>query len=89
MKHKTAGCHAPLAIRANTGRDKTGLTFRRSADAFARNFLTAKERGLERAGRDAKEGEHLALQLCELEVEDLDGVSVLKQMVALGEAEQP
>jgi hypothetical protein len=46
-------------------------------------------RGLERAGRDAKEGEHLALQLRELDVEDLDAVSVLKQMVPLGEAEQP
>ena len=68
-----------------TSQHANHLTFRRSADAFARNFLTATGgAGLERAGRDAEEGEHLTLQLGELEVEDLDGASLLKQMVALG-----
>ncbi|MCU0922425.1 MAG: hypothetical protein MUF16_19220, partial [Burkholderiaceae bacterium] len=38
------------------------LTFRRSADAFARNFLTVMDGVLERAGWDAEEREHLALQ---------------------------
>jgi hypothetical protein len=44
--------------------------------------------GLERVVLDAKEGEQLALQLGQLQVEDLDGASVLEQMVALGQAEQ-
>ena len=43
---------------------------------------------LERPGWDAKEREHLALQLRELELKELDGVPVLEQTVALGQAEQ-
>ena len=44
--------------------------------------------GLERVLWDAKEGKHLALQLGQLQLEDLDSVPVLEQMVALGQAEQ-
>jgi len=44
--------------------------------------------GLERVLWDAKEGKHPALQLGQLQVEDLDGAPVLEQMVALGQTEQ-
>jgi hypothetical protein len=47
-----------------------------------------RDGGLERAGWNAEEGEKLALQLGQLQVEELDGAAVLEQMVALGQAEQ-
>jgi hypothetical protein len=37
--------------------------------------------------RDAKQGEHLTLQVGELGVEDLEGTAVAHERVALGEAE--
>jgi hypothetical protein len=39
---------------------------------------------LERVVRDAKESKHLALQIGQLQLEDLGGAPVLEQMVALG-----
>jgi hypothetical protein len=70
---------------------KTRLTFRTSADAFARNFPTAcfeSGAGAVSGLGDAQQAEELALQVGEFEVEELDGLAGLGETVALGESEQ-
>jgi hypothetical protein len=63
----------------------TRLTFRRSKRQYSVNFLY--RRSTERLLWDAEQGKQLALQVGELDLEDLQGVCALGQLVPGGEAE--
>ena len=69
--------HRPIQVLLSAGRQ-----------THLRAISRLRDGGLERAGWNAEEGEKLALQLGQLQVEELDGAAVLEQMVALGQAEQ-
>jgi hypothetical protein len=74
-----------LYENAISGNQVLLLTFRRSKRQYSVNFLS--RRSAERLLWDAEQGKQLALQVGELDLEDLQGVCALGQLVPGGEAE--
>ena len=78
----------PYAGGRKGRRNPTPVLLSAGRQTHLRAISRLRDGGLERAGWNAEEGEKLALQLGQLQVEELDGAAVLEQVVALGQAEQ-